>query len=58
MVKEFGREKHFTLSLPRRTDLELLADALSVEFGCAVVWNEEANRIAVKCPEKVLAMAK
>ncbi|HEY3780581.1 MAG TPA: hypothetical protein VGL56_05820 [Fimbriimonadaceae bacterium] len=52
LVKEFGHEKHFALSLPRRADLQLMAEALTTEYGCAVVWNEGATKIAVRCPDE------
>lgn len=51
LVGEFSREKHFALCLPSREDLKLMAESLIEEQGCQVVWNEEANKIAVRCPE-------
>ena len=51
MVKEFAVEKRFTLSLPTRAHLELFAESFSKNYGCRVVWNREANKIAVRCPE-------
>jgi hypothetical protein len=56
LVKEFGHEKHFALSLPRRTDLELMAESLSSEYGCLVLWHDDANKIAVRCPEEKRVM--
>ncbi len=56
LVKEFGHEKHFALSLPRRRDLELMAESLSTEYGCLVMWHDDANKIAVRCPDKRQAM--
>lgn len=48
MIRQFGREKHFALSLPSRADLELLAAAFVEDHGCRVVWHSETNKIAVR----------
>jgi hypothetical protein len=48
VVREFGHEEHFALSLPSRSDLELLATSLVEDHGCVVVWNQDANKIAVR----------
>ena len=53
IVKEFRAEKHFALSLPEREDLELMAQAFANDWGCRVVWNSDANKIAVRCPEEL-----
>lgn len=41
------------MSLPRREDLELIAEAFAMDLGCRVVWNEDANKIAVRAPEEL-----
>jgi hypothetical protein len=55
MVREFSREKHFAFSLPSRTALDMIASSLSEDYGCCVVINEEANKIAVRVPSQELA---
>ena len=52
MVREFGKEQHFALSLPSRDALTLIADSLQKEYGCAVVFHEEACKIAVRVPDE------
>jgi len=55
MVREFGKEKHFALSLPSRDALNLIAESLQSDYGCVVVFHEDAVKIAVRVPEAVCA---
>jgi len=50
MVRTFGSEKRFALSLPTRAALELMAQSFVEDHGCRVVWNDQANKIAVLYP--------
>jgi hypothetical protein len=56
MVREFGREQHFALSLPTRDALVLIADSLQDEYGCTVVFQDESNKIAVRVPDQIRAL--
>lgn len=51
LVKQFGREKFFSISLPKLSDLDLLGNTLRDEFDCTVVRNYARNKIDVYCPE-------
>ena len=52
MIRQFGHEKRFALSLPNRDDLKLLASSFIEEHGCRVVWHADANKIAVRITDE------
>lgn len=57
MVREFGKEQHFALSLPSREALDLIAESLKTDHGCTVVFQGETNKIAVRVPLKECVLA-
>jgi hypothetical protein len=51
LVKQFSKERYFSISLPKIEDLEVIAQTLEQGFRCTVVWNYQRNKISVYCPE-------
>ena len=55
MIRQFGHEKRFALSLPSREDLQLIASSFIEEHGCRVVWHSDTNKIAVRVADEQAA---
>lgn len=56
LIRQFSRDKHFAISLPKVEDLEVLADILRDDYHCTVVWSLERHKISVYCPPSVVAV--
>lgn len=56
LIRQFAREKHFAISLPKVEDLEVLADILREEYRCTVVWSLQRHKISVYVPPSVAAV--
>jgi hypothetical protein len=51
LIRQFSKDKHFSISLPKTEDLEILADIFRDTYGCTVVWSYARHKIGVYVPQ-------
>jgi hypothetical protein len=56
LVRQFGRERFFSLSLPSFQDLDQIASMLREDHACTVVYNLQRSKISVHCPQSTSSM--